>query len=292
VEVIDMQLHEPGPFGDWTGSDDASRRQVLTEALLEMTDAVGVDGVVLHPAEDDDWAQGLAESEPGRWASVPQVSAEDVAAADVTDRIARYAGTPGVVGVRLVPSPQFFPDEFEKYLAGGYDGAFKACQDLGLPALVMVSGRPETLGAVAERFPELQIVLDHIGIPQRPMEQPDEPQWKLLPDVVSLAQYSNVSVKVCNPIGLSEDQYPFEDVWPKVHELLGAFGAERLAWASDIGRFRGRIGWNIRIPGEFVGKHTYMESLAFFKYTDEISQGEKEQILGGTTRRILKWPTV
>jgi L-fuconolactonase len=100
-----------------------------------------------------------------------------------------------------------------------------------------------------------------------------------------------VSIKLCDPPGLSEEAYPFRDIWAPVHRLLDAFGPERLAWASDIGRFRGRIGWSIRLPQEpYPGKHTYMESLAFFLYTDELSPSDKEEILGRSARRMLRWP--
>src|SRR5262249_5187616 len=94
------------------------------------------------------------------------------------------------------------------------------------------------------------------------------------------------------------------------------YGPERLAWASDIQRTRGRTGlWNrlvspttadaqfqyrwgpdAHVPApppdapDYPGKHTYMDSLAFFLYHDQLSQHEKEQILGGTTRRLLEWP--
>jgi len=89
-----------------------------------------------------------------------------------------------------------------------------------------------------------------------------------------------------------------------------------LAWGSDIGRFRGRIGYTIRVleaatgdkpaqvvigpdahvPGPppngpaYSGKHNYMEALAPFLFSSQLSQSEKELILGQTTRRLLKWP--
>jgi hypothetical protein len=49
--------------------------------------------------------------------------------------------------------------------------------------------------------------------------------------------------------GLADEPYPFHDVWAPVRELVDAFGADRLLWASDIGRFRGRVGWHVRVPG-------------------------------------------
>ena len=74
--------------------------------------------------------------------------------------------------------------------------------------------------------------------------------------------------------------------------LIDAFGPERLIWASDIGRFHGRMGWEA-LPAfsnaqeDYVGKHTYAESLSLFRDTNELDQREKELILSGTARRIL-----
>jgi hypothetical protein len=125
------------------------------------------------------------------------------------------------------------------------------------------------------------------------MEQPDDPQWLKLPQLLEMAQYPNVAVKLCGVPGLSEEGYPYADVWPKVEQLLEAYGPDRLAWASDIGRFRGRVAWSIRVPGtegHYTGKHNYMESLALYLYNSSLSEDEKAKLLGGTTRRLLKWP--
>lgn len=301
MEIVDMQLHEPGPCLTWEGATPEMRRDALTEVLLQMIDAVGVDAVALHPIEDLEWALNTAQSDLGRFASIPMLAGGDPGGAganamkpdapDLEDQIAAAADTPGLVAIRVVPSPKFSPEEFEKFKAGGYDRALAACEKNNMPVLLMISGEPQEAGPIAEKFPDLQLVLDHLGLSQRPMEEPDDPQWKKLPEVLALAKYPNVSIKLCDPPGLSEESYPYNDIWPQMHQLLEAFGAERLAWASDIGRFRGRIAWNIRLPeDDFVGKHTYMESLAFFLYTDQISESEKEQILGQSARRMLNWP--
>jgi L-fuconolactonase len=119
------------------------------------------------------------------------------------------------------------------------------------------------------------------------------PKWQKLDEVLALAEYPNVALKMCGPAGLSEEGYPFADVWPNVERLLEAFGVDRVGWASDIGRFRGRIAWSIRVPGtegHYPGKHNYMESLGFFLYSD-LSDDDKAKLLGQTTRRLLKWPS-
>jgi hypothetical protein len=65
-------------------------------------------------------------------------------------------------------------------------------------------------------------------------------------------------------------------------------------WASDIGRFYGRIGLHTMVvpgtEGHYPGKHTYAESMNFIRYCDDLSDQEKEAILGGSLTRLLGWP--
>ena len=302
MEIIDLQLHELAPFLPWDDAPDQQRRDVLTETLRYSMDAVGVDGVVLHSVAEMEFAEQLAKQEPDRFARVvslvgpgPTAITENPDVENVAELISEMYRRPGVVGVRCSPSPQLRPGEFERFQAGHYDRALAACEEQGVPVLVLISGAPGSLRVIAERYPDLQIILDHLGIPQRPLERPDDPQWALLPEVVALAKYQNIGLKLCGAPGLSEQGYPFADVWPYVSQLLEAFGADRVAWGSDIGRFRGRIGWSIRVPeaqADYVGKHTYMESLGFFLYSPELSPSEKEEILGKSARRLLRWSAV
>ena len=74
---------------------------------------------------------------------------------------------------------------------------------------------------------------------------------------------------------------------------LDVLGADRVMWASDIGRFAGRIGWKNEFAvahGPYKGKHTYPEALLVILHTDEISREQKELILGETVRRLTGWP--
>jgi L-fuconolactonase len=301
LEIIDLQLHELGPMQAWGEVSDGVRQTALKELIEQATDAVGVDGVVLFPTSELELAYQLAEEAPDRFASVPMVLGrqgrgsivDDPDAPDLAERLAQAYQRPGVVGVRVTAAPQFSQEDVARFAAGGYDRIFAECQRQGIPVFTFISGAPASLARVAAQFPDLQLVLDHYGLSQPPLEQPDTPQWKLLHDVIALAQFPNVGVKLCGAPSLSNQDYPFADVWPYVSQLLGAFGVERVAWGSDIGRFRGRIGWSMRISnalGGYVGRHTYMESLAFFLYNDQLSASEKEQILGASARRMLKWP--
>jgi L-fuconolactonase len=317
MEIVDMQLHEMAPFEDWSNVDEATRRQVLTESLWQSIDAVGVDAAILNPLEDTVWATELALRFPDRLRTVVMCHRSDVEVPDVEGRIAEMFDQPGVVALRFGALPAFMPQVFGWYAAGGYDPAFAACEEQGIPIWLEIMGGVATADRVARKFPNLQIILDHVGLNQPPYQVKDNPPWKELPIALDLSKYENVAIKVCAPISLSEESYPWADAWQQVARLLDAFGPQRIAWASDITRTRGRTGYTNRlvshatadvpfqyrlgpdahIPGpppnapDYPGKHTYMDSLAFFLYNDHLSQGEKEQILGKTARQLHKWPT-
>jgi hypothetical protein len=115
--------------------------------------------------------------------------------------------------------------------------------------------------------------------------------FRFFSDFLRLARYRNVNVKLCGVPALSLTPYPYDDVWPHVRELVDQFGAERLMWASDIGRFQGRIGWpNVAVElADSPGKHTYGEALGYIRRTDALTLGEKELVLGGTACALLGW---
>jgi L-fuconolactonase len=297
MEIVDGQLHEPGVWFKWEEASQETWHTVLTESLLTTVDAVGVDGAVLMPS-DTVWAERVAEAYPGRFAVIPRVypgppnpaGAEiDPEAPDIEDQLTAAFARPGIKGIRFALG--FWDDVVERWKQGAFDRAVDACARHDIPIFMFVSGHMDLVAPVAERYPDLPIVVDHMGIRQPPLEPVDSPPWRRLGELLALGRHPNVSVKLCGAPSLSLEGPPYADSWPAIEATLEAFGADRLFWASDISRFRGRLGAH-RFPvaeAEYVGKHTYAESLAFFSESP-LSESEKELILGGTIRRILDWP--
>jgi L-fuconolactonase len=299
MDVVDLQIHEPGPFmaPDEVVVDD--RRQILKEIVRQTMDSVGVTAAVLNPSIDVEFAAELAAESPQQFAIVRTLAAgrpADVVVspeqADVGERILRAFAEPGVVGIRMIVSSHFAPESVERFKSGGLARALSTCTEHSIPVFLFATGSLEVVDAIAQRYEGLNLVLDHFGLPQPPSYRRDCPPWSQLPDVLALARYPNLSLKVCGAPALSETSFPYSDVWRNVvSRVLEAYGSSRLAWASDISRFRGRE-WSRSTQGvqlDYPGAHNYMESLAFFLYSDELSDADKRNILGATARRILNW---
>lgn len=135
------------------------------------------------------------------------------------------------------------------------------------------------------------MIVDHFGVTQS-MAAPPPDRWAALPDLLSMAKYPNVYVKLCGTPILSQEEYPYHDIWPHIHQILHAFGPERCLWASDMTRQR----WGTETPpgpGGFPPRSDwkpYADALYYLLHTHEISHSDKEWLFNGTIKRALNWP--
>jgi predicted TIM-barrel fold metal-dependent hydrolase len=291
VRIIDGQLHEPTIHLDWSDVSPELRRRVLTETALAHLTTCGIDAALLF-ATDLEWGREASAEHPDKFALVIRgnVLAEDP---DIEDQIAAAAADPTVVAWRLVISYRGKdPDaEVQRLKSGVYDKTFDALEKNGLPLFLFASRNLDLAAGVAQRHPGLNIVIDHLGIPQPPLDPRDSPPFHDLPEVTALARFPNVGVKVCGAVALSEQPWPHADVWPHMRTLVDAFGADRLVWASDISRFYGKIGFHGRMgfAADYDGAHSLFDSLRFVLDTETLSDDEKAGILGGGVRNLVGW---
>lgn len=289
MRIIDAQIHDIGPYWDWLGERDELQHKIMGEVAIGYLDALGVDSVVLFPGGHDVHADWLSKELPGRFTYVPHVSPEDDVEAVAKDA----AANSGIVGLRALIGWPLDGSEAKRLEDGGWDQVFDACQRHKVPVFLFITGWLPQAASVAERFPELTLIIDHLGLRQPPLDQADTPPFARLPELLALARFPNVHVKLCGLPALSQEAFPFRDAWPALRAITDAFGASRLMWASDTTRFAGRIGIgrheNPYTKGDYPGKHRYAESLLFVREAEVLSADEKAQILGGTAERVLGW---
>jgi predicted TIM-barrel fold metal-dependent hydrolase len=289
IEVVDGQLHEFGPRSVTPVDDVNVRRRIMLEVTASAMDAVGVSAALLVPG--DTLVSDLAYAEfPDRFAAIHVL---DSTAPDIEDQIQNIRKHPGVLGIRVAVSYPRTGEGIVGLKAGVYDRTFAAAERYDVPLFILISGALPLAEEIIRRYPNLRLIIDHFGLHQPPISTRDDPPFKHIADLLSLAQYPNVFVKMGGAPALSTTGYPFDDVWPHLHQILESFSTERLFWASDTPRFQGLIGWDMRLDlpkAGYEGQHSYAESLALIRDTDQLSYGDKEMLLGGSIRRILDWP--
>lgn len=106
--------------------------------------------------------------------------------------------------------------------------------------LVSVNSRGESWQVwepVLERFPELRLLISHLGLPPRVSTPPSPVAARTaMKDVLALGRFPGPRIKLSGLYALTEPAhaYPHQAAEPYIEATLETFGAERLLWASDF----------------------------------------------------------
>lgn len=194
---------------------------------LVQRDAAGVDiAAIVTPSTlgwDNTVSFAAAASDPDRFRVIARV---DLLAPDAVDAT-RAVLEQGAVGLRitLMGEPGIaWLDE------GRIDEAAALLAARG--AVAEFHAAPDQLAPVArfaERFPQVTVLIDHLGRPD-PAEGVDAPPFQ---GFLELAEQPNVLAKTPNSSFFSRVGHPYSDLIPFYERALAAFGAGRLLWASD-----------------------------------------------------------
>lgn len=272
MDIVDVQVHA---------------NVIGTDKTLAIMDALGIQGVLfdeyltvgddgaLHPGyrlpnggfrSVGPNAEAAAMAHPQRFAFLMRVDPTDPG---IEGWIETLSAAPGFKALRTVT---FTPAEAELFEGGGHDRLVRAARAHNLPIFVCCPGRVPHLAQYAERFPNVQFVIDHCGVAF------DAPRGEAtIDDAVAMARYPNVAYKWAHaPSFLSTAPYPFPDLEPKLRRAMDAFGPDRMMWASDYTVSRRRANWG--------------EALFSIRHSPSLSEDEKTAMLGRTARRILNWP--
>lgn len=217
-----------GDYGWLTPATGALYRDFEPEMLRPHLLAGGVGATLLvqaAPTEaETEFLLALARAHP--WIA-GVVGWADLSAPDAAERVEGLSRRSGLVGLR--PMLQDLEDRawiLRPAVAPGLE-AMARC-GLVFDALV----RDDQLGVaarLAERHPDLTIVLDHAG---KPTFQPAGLRaWEA--GIRALAAASNVSVKLSGLLTEAPAGADVSVLRPILLVLLDAFGADRIVWGSD-----------------------------------------------------------
>ena len=133
-----------------------------------------------------DYGQEAARRYPGRFATMGRVNLDDPAE---RERAPRMREQPAVLGARL-----FFQRATAHWLSDGTaDWFWRAAEQARLPVMFLTIGQTPLFGPIAERHPELPLIIDHMGSIEAVKERFIAAR---VAEAAALAKYPNVSVKL------------------------------------------------------------------------------------------------
>ena len=225
----DEGRYSPAPlFGK--RSDWSQERPSTVETLIEQMDEAGVaKAAVVHSSTtygfDNSYVVDACNLYPDRLIAVGSV---DVLAPDAIDTIRGWVDR-GLAGLRVFTggsTKEFDPSELDDPRA--YP-AWELLGELGLTMCIQTGpvGLP-AVAALARRFPQVPIILDHLGRP----EVTDGPPYAAAESLWALAPIRSVYLKLTPRImgDSKKGGATPETLFP---EVVATFGAERLAWGSN-----------------------------------------------------------
>jgi predicted TIM-barrel fold metal-dependent hydrolase len=177
----------------------------------------------------------------------------------------------GLAGMRL--SPIYHPRE--QWLNAKENHAlWRKAGELGAVFNVFLAApQVSQLEDMVQRFPNVRVVVDHLGRPEITSRLP----WAEDVSLLRLARYPNVWVKFTELYTASKTKvYPYKDVHPFGHAVYDAFGPKRLLFGT------GMVASTRRIPLADELR-LVREDIPYFTADD------KPFILGRNAASIWKW---
>ncbi|HEY0682039.1 MAG TPA: amidohydrolase family protein [Steroidobacter sp.] len=272
--VVDAHVHlwDParGDYGWLKPELTGLYRRFDTQELHALLDTSHVDGVVLvqaaPTAAETDYLLGIAEQTSWVFGVVGWI---DFDADNVADVVASRARHQKLVGVR--PMLQDL-DNPEWILHPRRTPALTALASQGLVLDALIHPKHiDAIERIAERHPELSIVVDHAAKPTI-SGRPDA-TWR--DGMRRLAANKNVVCKLSGLLTQLTSATSTEHVLPHAEIVLDLFGPRRLLWGSD---------WPVLTQAA-----TYSQ---WFSMTQRIlgslSEAERGAVLGGNAARIYQ----
>jgi predicted TIM-barrel fold metal-dependent hydrolase len=228
MRIIDAQIHL---WGKGTVVPPHRTAPYLVEEALADMDAAGVHGAILHPPswdpDSNEQAVAAAKAHPDRFAILGRIPLDEP---QRRGEIETWKQRPGMLGLRytfLKPHMKSWPHD------GTMDWLWPAAERLGLPIALLAGEFLPLVGRIAERHPDLKLIVDHFGVNRG---HKDEAAFVTMPQVVALAKFPNVAVKVTGGPQYVSDGYPFKSLEPRYRAIYDAFGPRRMFWGTDITR--------------------------------------------------------
>ncbi|MBB2506284.1 amidohydrolase, partial [Amycolatopsis echigonensis] len=232
-------------------------------------DEAGVAHAVLVQATtaygyDNSYVLDSRAQRPDRFLAVGTV---DPLRPDAAEHLAAVTGQGGLSGVRLFTSGSTVPTQGEWFAAPESFPFWEKAAELGVTVCLQMRLGPATeqLVALLERFPAVRILLDHLGYPDIAASPGDAGAA-----VANLATHPGLHLKLTHR-SLEPLHAAGKEASAFLDPVLAAFGAERIAWGSNLPAAEQSLPELVTLAREVLA---------------EVPEAEQREIFGGTARRL------
>ena len=241
VIATDTARYPLDPLGG-TQSGWSRERPTTYAMLVAAMDAAGVDKAAIVQAStaygyDNTYVAEAVAEHPRRFTGVFSV---DVLAPDAAAKM-QYWMQRGLTGLRLFTTGSTMPGQATWFADKRTHPAWAYAGEAGLPVCMQMTpqGFPQ-LRELMRQFPKVRIILDHLARPQLV----DGPPYAADRDFFAFADNPNVFLKV-TPLNYMPADWGKATPESFFGKLVGAFGAERMAWGSNFPATAGTLTDNL-----------------------------------------------
>ena len=279
VHFYDMQ-HPELFYGHWQPDADPpligkqmrklGERNFLAEDFIEITRASNVTKAVhvqaaigsKDPVKETEWLEEAAERTGFPHAIVAYAN---LRAPDVEAVLERHCEFPRMRGIRDFSYGDFLVSE-------DFHRGYALLEKYNLHASIAAQWQDmEKLVALANKFPNTVIVIDHAGNPAERNEEYFE-QWKR--GMATAATAENIICKISG-LGMGDHNWTVESIRPYVLRCIEAFGVERSLFAT-----------NWPVDSLFGSYDTLID--AYAKIVSDFSDDEKRDLFARNTEALYR----
>jgi predicted TIM-barrel fold metal-dependent hydrolase len=275
--ITDSGLHiwqAPTPEKPWNLAKAHLKDPMSYEDLRVRMKEAGVDRAILVPPSFagayPEYSLEAAAKYPEQFAVMSPIPLNKPDGRKVLEKL---VDQPGMLGVRLT----FHHDYDESWIRDGTaDWFWPVAEKMNIPVMMNAPSIHKDVAEVAERHPNLRLILDHMG---RQKGMKDEKLGAGLSQTIGLAKYPNVFVKLTSTPSCSSENYPYRNIHPHLKRLIEAFGPRRCFWGTDLSAMLSRT------------KCTYRQAVTMFtEEMDFLSKEDLEFVMGRGLAECLPWP--
>ena len=273
--IVDAQAHlwkAESPDWPWVpGRKPQLPEPFSIEKLVPLMDEAGVDRAVIvppsWPGDRNDYGLEAAQRYPNRFGVMGRIPVTDPKSAAL---LPKWLEQKGMLGVRLT----FMREQSALLTSGSADWFWPEVAKYSLPVMFLAPGNIPKFAPIAERHPNLPLIIDHMSLTAEIAQE--RKVKEAIDEVVKLAKYPNVSVKLSSAPTYSFDPYPWRDMTEHLKRCFDAYGPRRCYWGTDL--------------TNAFAKSTYRQRITHF--TEELpflSEQDKDWVMGRAILKRLNW---